>query len=186
TRINELDFEFIDGGPDLEQQLDSVDSWTALREAVELSLSRQNLDTHLWWRHAADARKRLLDGKSTIRSSEDAADATAVILACARAKVVLEGSWVDVWYCVELADLARAMAAYACVGLPATRPSLDDPVFQEVESQLQHLEVSAHDAAIILCAQRRCGRLSAEVVRDLWRRSMDGRLSELSPILLAA
>ena len=52
-----------------------------------LSLSRQNLDTHLWWRHAADARKRLLDGKSTIRSSEDAADATAVILACARAKV---------------------------------------------------------------------------------------------------
>ena len=235
-----LDFEFIEGGLEehARQSHESHETWISLREAVQLSLSRCNLDTFLWWRHAADARKRLLSWKSTVRTPEDAADATAIIVSCARARVEprtgVYASWIravlaassntkplfsigDVsaaaaflgttgalpadarfWYdgfpsvvsagasSASASDLARAAAAYACISLSAAPGEAGETVFVQVESQLPHVEVSAHDAAVFLWAQRRCGRLSTATVLDLWVGSLDGRLSELSPVLLAA
>ena len=234
-----IDFEFIEGR--LEQNEDTLGlaSWTSLRRAVELSLSRSNLDTHLWWRHAADARKRLLEWKCTVRTHNDAVDATAVIVACARACVEprtgVYASWIravlasmatstarPLFSCGEVSaaaaflgqtgalpsdarfwhdgfptvvrhqaaaasasDLAQAAAAYACVGLRAGPGAAGEAVFKQVESQLRHVEVSAHDAAILLWAQRRCGRLSAQTVLDLWAQSLDGRLSELGSLHVA-
>ncbi|CAE7374386.1 NTPCR [Symbiodinium necroappetens] len=235
-----IDFEFIDRALEPHRHArDASDTWSGLRATVEMTLSRGNLDTHLWWRHAADARKRLLEWKSTVQTSEDAIDATAVIVSCARAEVEprtgVYASWIRAvlasnarrharplfsvgevsaaaaflgkagalppdarfWHdgfpsIVRVAgglsssEMAQATAAYACVSLSAAAGHAGHAVFDSVESQLPFVEVSAHEAAVLIWAHRRCGRLSASMFRDLWVRSLDSRLSEVSPELLAA
>ena len=235
-----IDFEFIDRALESHRHArDASDTWSGLRATVEMTLSRGNLDTHLWWRHAADARKRLLEWKSTVQTSEDAIDATAVIVSCARAEVEprtgVYASWIRAvlasnarrharplfsvgevsaaaaflgkagalppdarfWHdgfpsIVRVAgglsssEMAQATAAYACVSLSAAAGHAGHAVFDSVESQLPFVEVSAHEAAVLIWAHRRCGRLSASMFRDLWVRSLDSRLSEVSPELLAA
>ena len=235
-----IDFEFIDGALEPHRHArDASDTWSGLRATVEMTLNRGNLDTHLWWRHAADARKRLLEWKSTVQTSEDAIDATAVIVSCARAEVEprtgVYASWIRAvlasngsryarpvfslgevsaavaflgkagalppdarfWHDgfpsivgaaggLSSSEMAQATAAYACISLSAAAGHAGEAVFDSVESQLAFVEISAHEAAVLVWAHRRCGRLSASTFRDLWVRSLDGRLSEVSPELLAA
>ncbi|CAE7260264.1 NTPCR [Symbiodinium sp. CCMP2592] len=235
-----IDFEFIGGALEPHRHArDASDTWSGLRATVEMTLNRSNLDTHLWWRHAADARKRLLEWKSTVQTSEDAIDATAVIVSCARAEVEprtgVYASWIRAvlassgryarrplfslgevsaaaaflgkagalppdarfWHDgfpsiiraaggLSSSEMAQATAAYACISLSAAAGHAGEAVFDSVESQLAFVEVSAHEAAVLIWAHRRCGRLCASRFRDLWVRSLDGRLSEVSTELLAA
>ncbi|CAJ1329986.1 unnamed protein product [Effrenium voratum] len=64
-------------------------SWSGLREATSTALHRGKLDTYLWWHFAGDARKRLM--AKSVLSAQDGEDATAVVVACARARVESPG-----------------------------------------------------------------------------------------------
>lgn len=67
-----------------------LSGWAALRCATSSALRRGKLDTYLWWRYAGDAQKLLTD-----LDSEAVADATEVVLNCARAHV--EGTVYSAW-----------------------------------------------------------------------------------------
>ncbi|CAK9087798.1 Cancer-related nucleoside-triphosphatase [Durusdinium trenchii] len=63
----------------------ALSSWAGLRSATSTALHRGKLDRYLWWRHAADARRRL-SPHLPIREAEAEA-ATEVVLNCAKAGV---------------------------------------------------------------------------------------------------
>lgn len=78
-------FDFNDIGARLEKEPTDTETWPGLRNAAQWALKQGKLDTYLWWRYAANARK-LLRARAALRAG-DIDDAVAVVAACARARV---------------------------------------------------------------------------------------------------
>eukprot|EP00435_Cladocopium_sp_Y103_P008669 s2706_g2.t1 len=66
----------------LHDPVPDLSTWQGLRDATNTALHRGKLDRYLWWSYASQARQRLRNA-----ATEDAAAATEVVMACAKARV---------------------------------------------------------------------------------------------------
>ncbi|CAE7325321.1 NTPCR [Symbiodinium sp. CCMP2456] len=167
-----IDFEFIDRALEPHRHArDAADTWSGLRATVEMTLSRGNLDTHLWWRHAADARKRLLEWKSTVQTSEDAIDATAVIVSCARAEVEPRTGVYASWIRAVLASNASRHARLEhCNCSLCLHQSLDSRL-SEVSPELLAALAHAMASVRLPISQARSAAPASQLLQSLSRRS---------------
>ena len=82
-------------------------------------------------------------------------------------------------------DLADVAAAYAWAGLGGSQ-MLSAVKLVAMADEARWLGAGPSDAARLLWAHQRCGRLSVALLRCLWAPALDGHLSELSAAHFAA